>query len=170
MSSETWNSSSRMHINIEHLWVSDVNLFQVQTPSTSSDTKTGAVLLQSSFSMPGPDHPVDEVERPGLLQSLSLPSSDTPYHRLRRASHHIISGVHVDFEYICYIKILLQYLRCFCERDFCNFHNIYTRWIFDKTAASSTTTAKVTSSNFRWFFLCDVLYSLHLSTWMFCAW
>ena len=102
--------------------MSDVNLFQVQTPSTSSDTKTGAVLLQSSFSMPGPDHPVDEVERPGLLQSLSLPSSDTPYHRLRRASHHIISGVHVDFEYICYIKILLQYLRCFCERDFCNFH------------------------------------------------
>ena len=83
--------------------MSDVNLFQVQTPSTSSDTMTRAVLLQSSFSMPGPDHPVDEVERPGLLQSLSLPSSDTPYHRLRRASHHIISGVNVNFEYIYYV-------------------------------------------------------------------
>ena len=45
-------------------------------------------VLSNSDQRPG-------APAPGLLQSLSVPGSDfpdTPYHKLRRASHHIISG------------------------------------------------------------------------------
>ena len=58
--------------------------------------------------MPGPDHPIDGADRPGLLQSLSLPSSDTPYHRLRRASQHIISGIYLKYD----LSPFLQEMTC----------------------------------------------------------
>ena len=34
---------------------------------------------------------------PGLLHSLSVPGTETPYHKLRRASHNIISGLRPTF-------------------------------------------------------------------------
>ena len=48
--------------------------------------------------------PSEEVIRPGLLHSLSVPGAEGPYHKLRRASHVIISGKQV-------LEMTLEWLR-----------------------------------------------------------
>ena len=51
---------------------------------------------------PPPPPPSSAPPPPSLLHSLSVPGhvQDTPYHKLRRASHHIISGPRICFN--CY--------------------------------------------------------------------
>ena len=55
-----------------------------------------------------------------LIHSLSVPGhvQDTPYHKLRRASHHIISGRSQDLlQLCCRAELTLLKMRFFCNSD-----------------------------------------------------
>ena len=57
-----------------------------------NEDKKCRIIVNDSNEKEGRFKSPEEVVRPGLLHSLSVPGAEGPYHKLRRASHVIISG------------------------------------------------------------------------------
>ena len=85
-----------------------------------------AVILEEASSegeegdTAAPPPPSSAPPPPSLLHSLSVPGhvQDTPYHKLRRASHHIISGRSQDLlQLCCRAELTLLKMRFFCNSD-----------------------------------------------------
>ena len=94
-----------------------------------------AVILEEASSegeegdtaAPPPPSSAPPPPPPSLLHSLSVPGhvQDTPYHKLRRASHHIISGHRICFN--CRAELTLLKTRFHCIVTVTAIHGIMGR-------------------------------------------